>query len=50
MVRPRGKITKLKLLKRQIYGRAKLDLLRLRFLYSHSTSGLEHELCVRASF
>ncbi len=27
-----GQITRLKLLKRQMYGRAKLDLLRIRFL------------------
>jgi transposase len=29
-----GQVNKLKLLKRQMYGRAKLDLLRMRFLYA----------------
>jgi len=29
-----GQITKLKLVKRQMYGRAKLDLLRARLLYA----------------
>ena len=29
-----GQVHRLKLLKRQMYGRAKLDLLRLRVLYS----------------
>lgn len=30
-----GQAHRLKLIKRQMYGRAKLDLLRLRVLYSH---------------
>jgi len=29
-----GQVNRLKMLKRQMYGRAKLDLLRLRVLYS----------------
>ena len=32
--RTEGQVNRLKLLKRQMYGRAKLDLLRLRVLYS----------------
>jgi transposase len=34
-----GHITRLKLLKRQMYGRAKLDLLRIRFLTQTSPAG-----------
>lgn len=34
-----GQITRLKLLKRQMYGRAKLDLLRIRFLKQTSSAG-----------
>ena len=41
-----GQITKLKLVKRQMYGRAKLDLLHARL----SVRSGSHQICVRATF
>jgi len=37
-----GQITRLKLLKRQMYGRAKFDLLRRRVLHAASSMDLRH--------
>lgn len=42
-----GQITKLKLVKRQMYGRAKLDLLEARLI---AAATYRHQNCVRANF
>jgi hypothetical protein len=42
-----GQITKLKLVKRQMYGRAKIDLLQARLIGVPAYRGL-HQNCVRA--
>jgi hypothetical protein len=45
-----GQITKLKILQRQSYGRAKLDLLRQRCCTLSDASIPKHESCGRANF
>jgi transposase len=44
-----GQITKLKPVKRQMYGRAKIDLLQARLVTAHNLVSY-HRVCVRASF
>jgi transposase len=43
-----GQITKLKLVKRQMYGRAKIDLLQARLIGTALTRADHHRNCVRA--